>query len=134
MDHPTTPSNLLIVDNDATVRGLLGQLLACLSPQPRVFTATNTQEALQICGSNPIDLVTTDLIRDDGDSGELLLKVMRDRYPSIPVIVITGGNGASTDIETLGMGAKAYFTKPFNIHGLFALVAAMTHTEIPRRL
>ncbi|WP_163616481.1 response regulator, partial [Klebsiella pneumoniae] len=53
------PATVLIVDDDAAVRTVLGALLT--RGGSRVRQATNGKEALDILGDEPVDLVVTDL-------------------------------------------------------------------------
>jgi CheY-like chemotaxis protein len=75
------------VDDDSAIRDLASGLL--LDGGYKVMTARNGIEALRLIGGTLPDLVITDL-RMPRMSGFELLKVLRERFPQLPVIAISG--------------------------------------------
>jgi CheY-like chemotaxis protein len=78
---------LLIVDDDAAVRDVTSEIF--MEVGYRVETATDGADALKVVDSFRPDLLITDL-RMPGMSGFELLVIMRERFPQLPVIAISG--------------------------------------------
>ncbi|NOZ86052.1 MAG: response regulator transcription factor [Deltaproteobacteria bacterium] len=81
------------------------------------------------------DLLILDLLLP-GDSGEGILKELRARGHSIPVLVLTALGDIETKVRCLEAGADDYLTKPFDIRELSARTRALirrstSETEIP---
>lgn len=61
-----------------------------------------------------------------GESGLTVLRFLRDRYDTVPVIVLTARGQLSDRIQGLDTGADDYLVKPFQLDELFARVRAVT--------
>lgn len=61
-----------------------------------------------------------------GDSGLTVLRYLRERYDTIPVIVLTARGQLSDRIRGLDAGADDYLVKPFQLEELLARVRAVT--------
>jgi DNA-binding NtrC family response regulator len=102
---------ILIVDDDAAIRGMLYDLL---SEKYECNTASMAEEALQYLEVEKYDAILTDLAMP-GLTGIELLKRVQQTDMETPVILISG-RGAEQDPEDLiELGAFAYVTKPFNL-------------------
>ena len=102
---------ILIVDDDAVIRGLLFELL---SEQYECNTASTAEEALTFLEFENYDVVITDIAMA-GLDGIDLLKRVQQKNPKTPVILISGkGNEHDAD-SFVEMGAFAYVTKPFTL-------------------
>ncbi len=81
------PFRLLVVDDEPAIRELTSAMLA--EEGYEVLTAEDGQEALELLPRFHLDLVITDL-RMPRLSGFELLEIMRERYPRLPVIAVSG--------------------------------------------
>ncbi|OWQ46241.1 DNA-binding response regulator [Roseateles noduli] len=61
-----------------------------------------------------------------GDSGLSVLRWMRERYDSTPVLILTARAQLSERIQGLDAGADDYLIKPFQLDELLARVRALT--------
>jgi len=77
---------ILVVDDEESIHLLYREELEEEGYQ--VFSATNGEEALEIFGSNPIDLVILD-INMPGMDGIEVLRQLKAQKPSLPVILST---------------------------------------------
>jgi DNA-binding NtrC family response regulator len=110
--------NLLIVDDDDAIRGMLFDLL---SDKYECNTASMAEEALQYIEMERYDAILTD-ISMPGLTGVELLQRIHAKHSATPVILISG-KGAEQDSQALiDMGAFAYVTKPFNLDELEEVV------------
>jgi CheY-like chemotaxis protein len=84
--HETAPMNMLIVDDEPTIREACGEV-AQLTGTNATMVAT-AEEAIEILENTAIDIVLTDLMLPH-TSGLELLKRVHDTHPNPPVIVLT---------------------------------------------
>ena len=100
---------ILVVDDDADMRGLLSDVLE--SEGYQVGTAESGEKALQALAEEQYDLVLTDL-RMKGMLGTALLSEIKHRYPDTGVILMTAFGTVETAIEAMKGGAMDYLIKP----------------------
>ena len=105
-------TRLLVVDDDLAVREVMAEGLQIAGYA--VTSAGNAAEALQQIEKSPFNLVLTD-IEMPGGSGTELLRVVRDRYPELDVIMITAVVDIDVALRAIRNGASDYLTKPFNL-------------------
>jgi len=102
---------ILIVDDDAAIRGMLYDLL---SEKYECNTASMAEEALQYLEVEKYDAIVTDLAMP-GLTGIELLKRVQQTYLKTPVILISGRGTEQDPEDLIELGAFAYVTKPFNL-------------------
>lgn len=94
-------------------------LTRILEPHYKVLRATNGEEALDIAGKQPVDLLLSDVMMPVMDGMELCRRIKGDFATShIPVVLLTARSNGEDMIEGLEHGADAYITKPFTPYGL----------------
>ncbi len=118
--------NLLIVDDDETIQRLLVIAAQDLGWRPRATGSGH--EAL-----GQLDAGIEAVVLDHGLPGmngiETLIRI-REMFPTLPVIMLTGLNDAETAVQALRAGADDYLTKPFELKRLFDL---LRQAKISRR-
>lgn len=107
--------SILVVDDSFDMLELLGRNLDKLDYV--TFTAPSVVEAIDILEHTPVDLLITDL-QMPGISGLQLVRYMAEKYPQIPVLVITGYPSVKGAVEAIQTGAIEYLVKPFTIDEL----------------
>lgn len=105
------PLRLLVVDDEATVRDLLCDILTCGGYE--VTPAGSGAEALALFDASDFDAVFTD-IGMPGMSGWELAHAIRERCPSLPLGVITGWGEAVGSSEQRAAHVNWVVTKPFS--------------------
>jgi DNA-binding NtrC family response regulator len=110
---------ILIVDDD---EGMRETLTAMLRRDYRVLRAATGEFALQILEKEDVDLMLLD-IRLPGISGFEVLKIVRENYPYIEVIVISVIKELDVAIEAMRFGAYHYISKDFDLESVRTLVA-----------
>ncbi|HEU0202341.1 MAG TPA: response regulator [Burkholderiaceae bacterium] len=113
--------HLLIVDDDAEIRDLLGRFLT--KHGLRVSTARNGKEMREALAALSIDLVVLDLMLP-GEDGLVLCRELRGRS-DLPVIMLTAMGEEIDRIVGLEVGADDYLPKPFNARELLARIKAV---------
>ncbi len=103
---------VLVVDDEAGMRDFLALLLE--GEGFEVATAADGGEALRAFDERPADLVISD-IRMPKMGGVALLSELRQRDPSLPVVLVTAYASAESAIQAMKLGAVDYITKPFKV-------------------
>jgi len=109
---------ILIVDDDAAVRGIL---LDLLSENYECNTASTAEQALQYLEMEDYDVVLTDLAMP-GLTGIELLKRVKLKDLNTPVILISGKTQEEDHESWMQLGAFAYLTKPFSLDEIESVV------------
>ncbi len=104
-------AKLLVVDDDPSLMRLL--VLRLEAEGYQVVTASSGQEALQILGSDEVDLVISDLRMDEMDGLELFEQVQHF-YPGVPVIILTAQGTIPEAVAATQKGVYGFLTKPFD--------------------
>ena len=106
--------NLLIVEDDP---GLQSQMRWCFEGT-EVFVADNYDDAIQTIKKNQVQVVTLDLglPPDPGGTSEgfRLLEAVRNRFPNIKIVVITGREEQEHAVTAIANGAYDYYQKPID--------------------
>src|SRR6187549_3440738 len=110
---------LLIVDDD---EGMRDTLTAVLKRDYRVLRAATGEAALQMMEKEDIDLMLLD-VRLPGINGFEVLKITKENYPYVEVIVISVLKELEAAIEAMRFGAYHYISKDFDFDNIHALVA-----------
>ncbi len=103
---------ILIVDDEAPIRGVLEELLSGENYECR--TASNAYEALDQLQEFKPDLLISDIRMPVMDGVQLLNKA-REVSPDIAVVMITAVMEIDIAVSILKQGASDYITKPFNL-------------------
>ena len=113
-------SHVLVVDDDAAIRTVVGQALRrCGHDVTSVATLAQLDRAL--AGGAP-DILVTDVILPDGD-GIDHIRTVAERYPALPIIVLSAQNTLTTAVRAAEVGAYEYLPKPFDLDALTQAVA-----------
>ncbi|TCZ69588.1 sigma-54-dependent transcriptional regulator [Flaviaesturariibacter aridisoli] len=100
---------ILIVDDDRDMCLLLKRFLTRHNFE--VLEAYSGKKALELLETVEPDLVMCDFRLEDMEGNVLLAKI-KDIYPQVPVIIITGYSDIKIAVEVMKMGAYDYITKP----------------------
>jgi DNA-binding NtrC family response regulator len=117
-------ATVLIVDDDRVLRR---QLHWALVESHRVLEAETREEAVELLGRECVDVVLCDLHLPPDLSGITeglaVVEAARAMRPSVPVVVITGGDKKRAALEAIRRGAYGFFEKPFDEEELTHIVA-----------
>ena len=106
--------NLLVVDDSATTRMLITLTLK-KSLEYRIVEASNGTEAVEKLGSQPVDIVLTDINMPKMGGLELISYIRSSHSsPNVPIIVITTEGEEDARDRGLELGANAYLSKPIS--------------------
>src|SRR5512138_2994159 len=125
----SAPKAVWIVDDDRSIRWVLEKALAREGIPYKTFaSAYEVRQALAL--AQPQVLVSD--IRMPGESGLVLLNDVKQRYPHIPVIIMTAYSDLDSAVAAFQGGAFEYLPKPFDVdHALALIRRATTETLAP---
>jgi DNA-binding NtrC family response regulator len=122
---------ILIVDDD---EGMRDTLTAALKRDYRVLRAATGESALQLMEREDVDLMLLD-VRLPGINGFEVLRIAKENYPYVEVIVISAIKELDAAIEAMRHGAYHYISKDFDLEGMRTLVAnASERQDLNRHL
>jgi DNA-binding NarL/FixJ family response regulator len=102
---------VLLVDDHVLFRDGLKLLIGALDPQIETVNAGNCDEALAAAQRHAdLDLVLLDL-QMPGRGGMEGLAILRDQYPSLPVVVMSGDEQPATIQKAIDTGAMGFIPK-----------------------
>jgi DNA-binding NtrC family response regulator len=116
---PDRRKTLLVVDGDDEVRE---SLTAALRRDYRVLRAATGEAAFQMMQKEDVDLMLLE-VHLRGISGFEVLKIVRENYPRVEIIVISQMKELDTAIEAMRHGAYHYISKDFDIESVRTLFA-----------
>ncbi len=101
---------VLVVDDDKLTRWSVVTTLARIGYQ--VAEASSLQEGTTALEGHTPNLVLLDVRLPDGD-GFALLETIRQRWPQVPVVMMTAHHSADTVRRSRVLGAAGHLNKPF---------------------
>jgi putative nucleotidyltransferase with HDIG domain len=111
---------ILVVDDEETIREIVCSMLGGAHFHTR--QAANGVEALSILESgDEFDLILSDLMMAEMD-GIALLERAKERYPDVPIVMVTTVHDISVALQAIRNGAYDYLPKPFEREQLLATV------------
>ena len=102
---------VLIVDDEPGMLEVCSATL-CKLPETDVITESQSERAAQRLAEEHFDLLVAD-IRMPGMTGIDLLRIGRERDPSLLALILTAYPTVQTAVESMKLGASDYVTKPF---------------------
>jgi len=112
------PKTVLIVDDD---EGMRDTLTAILKREYRVLRVASGEAALPILNREDVDLMMLD-VRLPGISGFEVLRIVKENYSLVEVLMISAINEIETAVQAMKHGAYHYVTKDFDYDQLRSLV------------
>ncbi|MGH7067909.1 MAG: response regulator transcription factor [Acetobacteraceae bacterium] len=122
-------AHILVVDDDARLRGLLARYLA--ERGFRVTAAGDAAEAREKLGFLKPDLVVLDVMMP-GESGlELAHSLQRDPQIRVPILLLTARGAPDDRVAGFEAGADDYLPKPFDPRELVLRMRALLRRTAP---
>jgi len=121
--------HILLVDDDARLRGLLRRYLG--EQGFRVTTAESAADAREKLRSLDFDLMVLDVMMP-GETGLQLTEDLRaDRAPATPILLLTARGAPEDVVAGFEAGADDYLGKPFDPRVLLVRIRAMLRRASP---
>ena len=112
------PKTILVVDDD---EGMRNTLTGILKREYRVLRVSSGEAALAVFSKEDVDLLLLD-VRLPGISGFEVLRIVKENYSLVEVLMISAINEVETAVQAIKHGAYHYITKDFAEDQLRSLV------------
>ena len=123
----STAKNILLVDDDQSLREALAEQLAVYEEFKTEEAATGAK-GLEAAKEEHADLILLDVGLPDVDGREVC-RMMRKAGVKAPIIMLTGADSEADTILGLESGANDYVTKPFKFGVLLARIRAQLRSH-----
>ncbi|MBJ6120990.1 nitrogen regulation protein NR(I) [Sphingomonas mollis] len=105
-------STILVVDDDAAIRTVVAQALR--RSGHTVLTADSLTQLDRVLATGAPDVLISDVVLPDGD-GINRMREVADRFPQLPIIILSAQNTLTTAVRAAELGAYDYLPKPFDL-------------------
>lgn len=123
----TNSDNIWIIDDDRSIRWVLERALKQTGMTVTAFE--NADTVMESLAQVRPDAIITD-IRMPGIDGLQLLDMISERYPELPVIIMTAHSDLDSAVSAYQGGAFEYLPKPFDVDDAIELVnRALQHSK-----
>jgi two-component system, NtrC family, response regulator len=119
------PKTVLVVDDD---EGMRDTLTAILKRDYRMLRVSSGEAALPVLHRDNVDLMLLD-VDLPGISGFEVLRIVKENYGLIEVIMVSAVNDVETAVQAMKLGAFHYITKDFDFDQLRSLVASASDAQ-----
>ena len=124
---------ILLVEDEASIRRVLGSILSEEDKSYQIEEATNGQEAMDMIQKTDYDLVLCDIKMPKKDGLEVLLEA-KALKPALRMVMISGHGDLETAVQAMKMGAFDYIAKPPDLNRLLSTVRnALTTTPVEEK-
>jgi len=116
-DQIADPARTVLIVEDSETSAAMLEVAALEIPGVAVMTASNALEALRILedATQTVDGLITDLNLPRMDGFELITRIRAGtRHRRMPIIVVSADSDPETPGRIQGLGADAYFAKPYS--------------------
>jgi two-component system nitrogen regulation response regulator NtrX len=114
-------SNILVVDDEVDIRDLVSDILN--DEGYTTVRAGSAARAIEAITSESFQAVILDIWLEGSDmDGIGVLKAVKNLYPELPVIMISGHGNIETAVQTIKLGAYDFIEKPFKAEKLTLMV------------
>lgn len=104
------PITFLLADDHSLIRQGLLFVIEDVSPDSKIFQASNLQQALESVKTNEIDIAIIDAHFPDGNSLTILPEIKKIR-PEIKILVFTGIDENTQSLKYINAGANGFLSK-----------------------
>jgi two-component system nitrogen regulation response regulator NtrX len=123
--------SVLIVDDEANVRRMVGALLSAEGYDVR--DAGDGASGVARAEEAEPDLVLLDLMIPGALDGMSVLERLRRKFPDLPVIMMSGRAGLADAVKATRLGAVNFLEKPLTPEGVLLAMASALELRIARR-
>jgi DNA-binding NtrC family response regulator len=118
--------SVLLVDDEADFLESMARALQRRGFEP--ICARNSGEALNILNRDTVDAAVLD-VKMPGMQGDELFRFIQERWPELPVVLLTGHGSVEQAFRTSKQGVFAYLTKPCTVQELAGTLSAALGAE-----
>ena len=119
--------HILVVDDESGIRAVLTAML--VRGGFSVTPAASGDEAFRLLARKRFDCVVSDLAMGSGMNGMALLRIVRERFPAVPFVMITAFSTVEVAASAMREGAYDFIRKPFRMDDLFSVCRGALHHQ-----
>lgn len=124
--------DILVVDDQEDIRTMVSDLLMDEGYTTR--TAADSHTALDMVRNQPPHLVILDIwLNDNRFDGIEVLDIIKQNFPDVLVVMISGHANIETAVSALRKGAYDFIEKPFQVDRLLSITSKALETSRLRR-
>ena len=112
-------NSIWILDDDKSIRWVFEKALAKSGLPCKTFA--NTNEAINQFNHDKPSVILSD-IRMPGESGLVFLTKVKEKFPNIPIIIMTAYSDLDTAVASFKKGAFEYIAKPFDVNKVLEVI------------
>lgn len=125
-----TASTIIIADDHPLFRGALRQAVGGMEGEQSILEAGDFEAARKAAENNPdVDLMLLDLAMP-GVSGFSGLMALRAEFTSLPIVIVSATDDATTIRRALELGASGFISKSAGIDDIRASIQAVLQGDI----
>jgi DNA-binding NtrC family response regulator len=121
-------ARVLVIDDDAAVRLVLGRTLRRAGYE--VSEAPDAHIGLRLLAAHAFDLALIDIFMP-GQGGLTTIQQVRERWPTLKVLAMSGADRADMGARAEAVGADAFLKKPFEAQALLGTIDALLEAPPP---
>lgn len=122
---------VLIIDDEANIRRMVGALLA--SEGYEVREAPSGAEGVAMALESEPDVALVDLMMPGAMDGIAVLAALRERYPDLPVVMMSGKAGLADAVRATKLGAFNFLEKPLTPEGVLLSLSSALELRLAKR-
>ena len=128
--------HILIVDDHAFVCEGLKATLSEQFDELEVKSTVSCDEAISILSEHTFDLIILDLFMPGGSGGFNFIRLLRERYPDLPLVVLSASENSTHIRKCLELGVTGFVTKSAPKESLFEAILKALNGEqyVPKYL
>ncbi|MDQ8154464.1 MAG: sigma-54 dependent transcriptional regulator [Gemmatimonadota bacterium] len=123
--------SVLIIDDEPNIRRMVGALLEAEGFEVR--DASDGQAGIARALEWEPDLVLLDLMMPGALDGLATLEQLRERFPELPVVMMSGRAGLADAVKATRLGAVNFLEKPLTPEGVLLALAGALELRMARR-
>src|SRR6056297_2582139 len=112
-------SRVLVIDDEAGIRQILSEIIT--DEGHTAFNAADGIEGLSLLNQEPVDVVLLDVWLPNMGGIDVLKKIKED-YPRIEVIIISGHANIDMAVSAVKLGAFDFLEKPLSLERVVTLI------------
>lgn len=124
-------STILLVDDEANIRRMVGALLA--SEGYEVREASNGADGIALANETEPDVALVDLMMPGAMDGIAVLGALRERHPDLPVVMMSGKAGLADAVRATKLGAFNFLEKPLTPEGVLLSLSSALELRLAKR-
>ncbi len=112
-------SKILVIDDERSIRNTLKEILEY--EKYKVEVAETGMEGIKLLEEQKFDIVLCDIKMPEMDGVEVLEKVV-EKWPQLPVVMISGHGNIDTAVDAIKKGAYDFIEKPLDLNRLLITI------------